>query len=147
MRTSQYMLNSHHQYHNDEQLLSYNWMNKIGMVADMGDGCCSWLPMGLRVIQKIKHMINEELHAKCLFPQECSFPVLYPHGLAQSLNSQTHAAPWLCQHPQNSDCHYSLSGDGIIMATDMVRRILRSPKQLPMLLFQMQNQYINHGKI
>ena len=62
MRFSEYPINTTKETPAEAELLSHQLMLRAGMIRRVAAGIYSWLPMGLRVLRKVEHIIREEMN-------------------------------------------------------------------------------------
>ena len=63
----------------DADIISHKLMLRTGMIRQLASGLYTWLPLGLRVLRKIEHIIREEMNRSGA--QEVSMPVVQPAEL------------------------------------------------------------------
>src|SRR4030081_1928638 len=60
MRLSEYFLPLLRENPSEAQIVSHRLMLRAGMIRQSSAGIYSWLPLGLRVLKKIQHIVREE---------------------------------------------------------------------------------------
>ena len=63
----------------DADVISHKLMLRAGMIRQLASGLYTWLPLGLRVLRRIEHIIREEMNRSGA--QEVSMPVVQPAEL------------------------------------------------------------------
>ena len=79
MRASKYTIATLKETPADADIISHQLMIRAGLIRKLASGIYSWLPMGFRVLQKIEHIIREEMNASGA--QEVMLPVVQPAEL------------------------------------------------------------------
>src|SRR5207244_10727582 len=81
MRLSQYPINTMKETPAEAEVLSHQLMLRAGLIRRVAAGLYSWLPLGLRVLQKVERIIREEMNRAGAL--ELVMPVLQPAELWQ----------------------------------------------------------------
>src|SRR5690606_21236663 len=81
MRTSQYLLATTREMPADAVVISHQLMIKAGLIRKLASGLYTWLPLGLRVLQKVTNIVREEMNASGAL--EVLMPVVQPAELWQ----------------------------------------------------------------
>ena len=81
MRASKYTIATLKETPADAEVISHQLMIRAGLIRKLASGIYSWMPMGLRVLQKIERIIREEMNAKGA--QEVLLPAVQPAELWQ----------------------------------------------------------------
>ena len=63
MRMSQYFLPTLREDPSEAQIVSHRLMMRAGMIRQSSAGIYSWLPLGLKVLRKVEHIVREEQDA------------------------------------------------------------------------------------
>src|SRR5210317_1944151 len=79
MRASQFLLATVKETPADAEVISHQLMLRAGMIRKLASGLYSWLPMGLRVLQKVENIVREEMNKSGA--QEVLMPVVQPADL------------------------------------------------------------------
>src|SRR5438067_4250387 len=79
MRLSQYPHNTLKETPAEAEVVSHQLMLRAGLIRRLAAGLYSWLPMGLKVLQKVECIIREEMNRAVAF--ELVMPVIQPAGL------------------------------------------------------------------
>jgi len=61
MRASQFHISTTKETPNDAEIVSHQLMLRAGLIRRLGSGLYSWMPLGLRVLRKVEHIIREEM--------------------------------------------------------------------------------------
>lgn len=120
----------------DAQVVSHQYMLKAGMIRKTGNGLYSFLPLGRRVILKIENIVREEMNATGA--QEIMMPIMQPASIWHESGRWTAYGPEMFKLSDRHGNEYCLGPTHEELITTLVRNELRSYKQLPVNLWQMQ---------
>jgi len=118
----------------EAELISHQLMLRAGMIRKTASGIYSYLPLGWRVIKKIERIVREEMDA--IGCQEVSLPVLQPAELWQESGRWPVYGPELMRLTDRHEREFCLGPTHEEIITALVRAELRSYKQLPVTLYQ-----------
>ena len=62
MRTSEFLLATQKETPSDAEVISHQLMLRAGMIRKLAAGLYTWLPMGLRVLRKVEHIVRDEMN-------------------------------------------------------------------------------------
>lgn len=139
MRTSNYLLSTLKETPNDAEIVSIQLMLRAGMVRKLAAGLYTWLPTGLRVLQKAERIVREEMNKSGAI--EVSMPVVQPADLWQESGRWEQYGPELLRIKDRGDRDFVLGPTHEEVITDLARRELTSYKQLPINLYQIQTKF------
>jgi prolyl-tRNA synthetase len=139
MRTKKLLLATLKETPSDAELISHQLMLRAGLIRKLGSGLYTWLPMGLRVLQKVEKIVREEMNN--IDAQELLMPSIQPAELWQETGRWSQFGPQLlCMRDRhNREFCYGPTHEEVI--TDLVRGELRSYKQLPTTFYQIQTKF------
>ncbi|MBQ1511277.1 MAG: proline--tRNA ligase [Selenomonadaceae bacterium] len=123
----------------DAEIVSHQLMLRAGMMRKSANGMYNFLPLGWRTIRKIEQIIREEMDAAG--GQEMCMPILQP---AEYWQESGRWAAYGAEMMRMQDRHghdYCLGPTHEEMITALVRDEVRSYKQLPLLLYQIQDKF------
>ena len=139
MQTSQLLLSTQRQAPADAEIISHQLMLKAGMVRQIAAGIYTWLPLGLRVLRKIEHIVREEMDRAGA--QEILMPGVQPAQLWQESGRWDQYGPELLRLADRHKRDFCLGPTHEEIVTEMVRCELRSYKQLPANFYQIQTKF------
>jgi len=139
MKVSQYLLATLKETPADAEIISHQLMLRAGMIRRLGSGLYTWLPLGLRVLQKVTRIVREEMEKSGAL--EILMPSIHPAELWEETGRWEEYGPLLLKikDRQQRDFCYGPTHEEII--TDLMRRELQSYKQLPINFFQIQTKF------
>ena len=139
MKTSRFLLATTREVPADAQVISHQLMLRAGMIRRLASGLYTWLPLGLRVLRKVERIIREEMDASGA--QEVLMPVVQPAELWQESGRWDHYGPELLRFKDRHQRDFVLGPTHEEVITDLVRREIRSYKQLPANFYQIQTKF------
>jgi prolyl-tRNA synthetase len=139
MRLSQYPINTLKETPAEAEVLSHQLMLRAGLIRRLAAGLYSWLPLGLRVLQKVERIIREEMNRAGAF--ELVMPVVQPAELWQESGRWTEYGPELLRIKDRHQRDFVAGPTHEEVITDIVRRELKSYRQLPVNFYQIQTKF------
>ncbi|WP_448253771.1 proline--tRNA ligase [Ottowia oryzae] len=139
MKASQFYINTLKEAPADAEVVSHQLMTRAGMIKKLGAGVYTYMPMGLRVIRKVEAIVREEMNRAGAV--ECVMPVVQPGELwSESGRFQT-MGPELLRVKDRHERDFVIQPTSEEAVTDIARQDLRSYKQLPKNLYQIQTKF------
>ena len=123
----------------EAEIPSHKLMLRSGLMRKVASGFYEYLPLGQRVILKVNQIIREEMERAGA--QEVLMPIMTPAELWQETGRWQKYGKELMRVKDRHDRDYALGPTHEEVITDMVRRELKSYKQLPMNLFQIATKF------
>lgn len=123
----------------EAEVISHVLMLRAGMIRKAASGVYTYLPLGYRVIKKIIQIVREEMDVKG--GQELMLPVIQPAELWIESGRWDVYGDELFRLKDRHGREFALGPTHEEIITDLVRGEVRSYKQLPLLLYQIQNKY------
>jgi prolyl-tRNA synthetase len=139
MRLSQYPISTLKEVPADAELLSHQLMLRSGMIRRLAAGLYTWLPMGLRTLQKVERIVREEMNRAGAL--ELLMPTVQPAELWQESGRWSKYGPELLRFKDRHDREFAYGPTHEEVITDIARRELRSYKQLPVNFYQIQLKF------
>ena len=139
MKVSQFFLATIKETPADAELVSHRLMIRAGMLRKLASGLYTWLPLGLRVLQKVTSIVREEMNRAGAL--ELLMPIVQPVNLwKESDRWEAYGAELLriIDRNENTFC-FGPTHEEVI--TDIARQELKSYKQLPMNFYQIQTKF------
>jgi len=124
---------------NDAEIMSHKLMIRAGLIRKLGSGLYTWLPMGLRVLRKVETIVREEMQA--VGAQEILMPVVQPAELWKETERWDAYGPLLLKMQDRQKRSFCVGPTHEEVITDLMRRELKSYKQLPAILYQIQIKF------
>lgn len=123
----------------EADVASHKYMLKAGMLRKNAAGLYSFLPLGRRVVLKIENIVREEMDAAGA--QEIMMPIVQPAEIWKESGRWDVYGQEMFKLKDRHDNDYCLGPTHEELITTLVRNELRSYKQLPVNMYQMQNKY------
>ncbi len=139
MRWSQALINTYMEVPADAQIASHRLMLRAGLMKKLGAGIYTLLPLGTRVVNKVIAIVREEMNRAGA--QEILMPVLCPAELWQETGRWHTMGPELMRIEDRHGAAYVLGPTHEEVITDIARRDLKSYRQLPVNLYQIQVKF------
>ena len=139
MRTSKLLLATTRETPSDAVVTSHQLMLRAGLIRPLAGGLYNWLPMGVRVLRKVESIIREEMNNSGA--QEVLMPVVQPMELWDESGRAEDYGPELLRIKDRHQREFALGPTHEEIITDLVRREIRSYKQLPANFFQIQTKF------
>ena len=128
----------------DAEVSSHRWLVRAGYVRRVAPGIYSWLPLGLKVLQKVEAIVHEEMEA--MGAQEVRFPALLPREPYETTGRWTEYGENLFRLRDRRDADMLLGPTHEEMFTLMVGDLYSSYKDLPLSLYQIQTKYRDEAR-
>lgn len=139
MRLSVFLLATLKDVPQDAELISHQLMYRAGMIRKLGSGLYTWLPMGLRVLRKVEKVVREEMNK--IGAMELLMPAVQPAELWEETGRWEKFGAQLLKIKDRSQREYCFGPTHEEVITDLMRRELKSYKQLPTALYQIQTKF------
>lgn len=139
MRTSRLLLCTLKETPTDAEVVSHQLLLRAGMVRKLASGLYTWLPLGLRVLRKVEHIVREEMNRAGA--QEVLMPVVQPAELWQESGRWAQYGPELLRLEDRHQRNFCLGPTHEEVITDLVRSEVNSYRQLPASFYQVQTKF------
>ena len=139
MKASQFFVSTLKEAPADAEVVSHQLMTRAGMIKKLGAGIYNYMPMGLRVIQKVEAIVREEMNRAGAV--ELTMPVVQPAELWQETGRFDKMGPELLRIQDRHGRDYVIQPTSEEVVTDIARQELRSYKQLPKNFYQIQTKF------
>jgi prolyl-tRNA synthetase len=139
MRYSRLLLPTLKEAPAEAQVISHVLLVRAGFIRKLAAGVYTLLPLGLRVVSKIQRIIREELNRAGA--QEILPPFVHPGELWQESGRWAKYGPELLRFKDRKQADFVLAPTAEEVFCDVVRRDVRSYRQLPINLYQIQDKF------
>ncbi|WP_313295412.1 proline--tRNA ligase [Diaphorobacter sp.] len=139
MKASQFFISTLKEAPADAEVVSHKLMTRAGLIKKLGAGIYNYMPMGLRVIRKVEAIVREEMNRAGAV--ECTMPVVQPAELWQETGRFEKMGPELLRIKDRHDRDFVIQPTSEEVVTDIARQEMRSYKQLPKNLYQIQTKF------
>jgi prolyl-tRNA synthetase len=139
MKASQFFISTLKEAPADAEVVSHKLMTRAGMIKKLGAGIYTYMPMGLRVIQKVEAIVREEMNRAGAV--EMTMPVVQPAEYWQETGRFDKMGPELLRIQDRHGRDFIVQPTSEEVVTDIARQELRSHKQLPKNFYQIQTKF------
>jgi len=139
MKASQFLISTLKEAPTDAEVVSHKLMMRAGMIKKLGAGIYNYMPMGLRVIRKVEAIVREEMNRAGAV--ELTMPVIQPAELWQETGRFDKMGPELLRIKDRHERDYVVQPTSEEVVTDIARQEIKSYKQLPKNLYQIQTKF------
>ena len=139
MKASQFFISTLKEAPADAEIVSHQLMMRAGLIKKLGAGIYNYMPMGLRVIRKVEAIVREEMNRAGAI--EMSMPVVQPGELWQETGRFDSMGPELLRIKDRHGRDFVVQPTSEEVVTDVMRQDIRSYKQLPKNLYQIQTKF------
>jgi len=139
MRTSQYLIPTIKETPSDAVVISHQLMLRAGMIRKIAAGLYTWLPLGLKTLQKVENIVRQEMNKAGAL--EVLMPAAQPAELWQESGRWEQYGPELLRFKDRHQRDFCVGPTHEEVITDLARNELSSYKQLPMNLYQIQTKF------
>lgn len=139
MRTTQFFLSTLKEAPSDAEVVSHKLMLRAGLIKRLAGGIYTWMPLGLRVLRKVENIVREEMnHAGAM---EMLMPAVIPAELWQETGRWEKYGPELLRFKDRHQRDFVVGPTHEEVITDVVRRDIKSYRQLPIHMYQIQTKF------
>jgi prolyl-tRNA synthetase len=123
----------------DAEIISHQLMLRSGMIRKVAAGIYTYMPLGLRSVRKVEQIVREEMdRAGCL---ELLMPMVIPAELWEESGRWEQYGRELLRLKDRKDAQFCLGPTHEEVITDVVRNTVKSYRQLPLNLYQIQGKF------
>ena len=123
----------------EAEVISHKLMLRAGMIRKVASGIYTWLPLGFKVLKKIENIVREEMDASGA--QEVFMPMVQPKELWNETKRWEKMGPELLRIKDRHDRDFCLGPTHEEVITDIVRDNVKSYKELPLNIYQIQTKF------
>jgi prolyl-tRNA synthetase len=123
----------------DAEVISHQLMLRAGMIRKLAAGIYNYLPLGLRSIRKFEGIVREEMDRAGAL--ELLMPSVQPAELWQESTRWTFYGKELLRFKDRKEAEFCMGPTHEEVITDLVRREIKSYRQMPVNLYQIQTKF------
>ena len=123
----------------DSQVISNSLMLKSGMIRKTASGIYTWLPLGLRVLNKVENIVREEMNNAGA--HEVLMPMVQPKDLWDESERWNKFGPELLRFKDRHDRDFCLGPTHEEVITDLIKNNVKSYRELPLNIYQIQTKF------
>jgi prolyl-tRNA synthetase len=139
MRVSQFLLSTLKETPAEAEVVSHRLMLRAGLIRQLARGIYTWMPLGLRVVRKVEAIVREEMDAAGAI--ELLMPAAQPAELWQESGRWEQYGPELLRFKDRHQRDFCLGPTHEEVVSDIVRQEVKSYRQLPLNLYQIQTKF------
>jgi prolyl-tRNA synthetase len=139
MRATQFFLNTLKEAPADAEVVSHQLMMRAGMIKRLAGGIYTYMPIGLRSIRKVENIVREEMNRAGAI--ELLMPAVQPAELWQESGRWEKYGPELLRLKDRHQREFVIGPTHEEVITDVVRKEVKSYRQLPLNLYQIQSKF------
>ncbi|WP_415898403.1 proline--tRNA ligase [Neptuniibacter sp. QD48_11] len=139
MRTSQYLISTVKETPSDAEVISHQLMLRAGLIRKVASGLYNWLPLGLRTLRKVERIVREEMDKSGAM--EVLMPAIQPAELWEESGRWELYGPELLRVNDRHNREFCVGPTHEEVITDLIRREIKSYKQLPANFYQIQTKF------
>jgi prolyl-tRNA synthetase len=123
----------------DAELASHKLMVRAGLISKLSSGIYTFLPLGLRVLRKVEAIVREEMNRAGA--EELLMPILSPAELWSQSGRWSEYGKELMRVEDRHGREFALGPTHEEIITDLVKKRVKSYRQLPICLYQIQTKF------
>jgi len=139
MKLSQYPFNTVRETPAEAEIVSHQLMLRAGLIRRLSSGLYSWLPLGLRTLRKVEAVVREEMNRAGAM--ELLMPAVQPAELWQESGRWEEFGPLMLRLKDRHQRDFLVGPTHEEVITDIARREIKSYRQLPVNLYQIQTKF------
>lgn len=139
MRASKFFISTLKETPGDTEIISHQLMIRAGMIRKVSSGIYSYLPIGLRVLRKIEHIVRDEMNTAGAI--ELLMPMVQPAELWQETGRWDKMGPELLRIKDRHGRDFVIQPTSEEVITEIARGEIKSYKQLPINFYQIQTKF------
>lgn len=139
MRARSFFISTLKEAPSDADIVSQQLMIRAGMIKKLAAGVYTYMPMGLRSLRKIENIIREEMNRAGAI--ELLLPMVQPAELWQESGRWEKYGPELLRFKDRHQRDFVIQPTSEEVITDFARQEIRSWRQLPVNLYQIQTKF------
>ncbi|APV50133.1 proline--tRNA ligase [Betaproteobacteria bacterium GR16-43] len=139
MRASRFYLSTLKEAPQEAELPSHKLMMRAGLIRKLGSGLYTWMPLGMRVLAKVEKVVREEMANGGAL--EILAPPIQPADLWQESGRWDLYGPMMLRIKDRAEREFCYAPTAEEVLVDIARKEIRSYKQLPVNLYQIQTKF------
>src|SRR6476661_1809 len=139
MKTSKFFISTQKEVPAEAEIASHRFMLRAGLIRRLAAGIYTWLPLGLKVLQRVEAIIREEMNRAGAL--ELVMPVVQPAELWQESGRWQAYGPELLRFKDRHERDFVMQPTSEEVITDLARNELKSYRRLPVHFYQIQTKF------
>jgi prolyl-tRNA synthetase len=139
MRASRFFISTLKEAPAEAEVVSHKLMLRAGLIKRLTSGIYTWMPLGLRVLRKVERIVRDEMDRTGAI--ELSMPCMQPAELWRESGRWDQYGPELLRFKDRHERDYCFGPTHEEVVSDVVRREVKSYRQLPLNFYQIQTKF------
>src|SRR5215210_1487823 len=139
MRVSQFFISTLKEAPAEAEVVSHKLMLRAGLIRRLTSGIYTWMPLGLRVLRKVETIVRQEMNRSGAI--ELLMPAIQPAELWRESRRWDQYGPELLRLKDRHQRDYCFGPTHEEVISDVVRREVKSYRQLPLNFYQIQIKF------
>jgi prolyl-tRNA synthetase len=139
MRASIFFISTLKEAPAEAELVSHKLMLRAGFIKRLGSGLYTWMPLGLKVLRKVENVVRQEMEKSGAI--ELLMPAVQPAELWQETGRWDVFGPQMLKIKDRHQRDFCFGPTHEEVITDIVRREIKSYRQLPFIFYQIQTKF------
>ncbi len=139
MRVSRFFVSTLKEAPSEAEVVSHQLMLRAGLIKRLTSGVYTWMPLGLKVLRRVEHIIREEMNRSGAI--ELSMPAVQPAELWIESGRWEQYGPELLRIKDRHQRDFCFGPTHEEVISDVVRREVKSYRQLPLNFYQIQTKF------
>ena len=139
MRSSSFFIATQKEVPAEAEIVSHRLMLRAGLIRRLSAGIYTWLPLGLRVLQKVERIVREEMNRAGAL--EMLMPVVQPGELWQQSHRWDEYGPELLRFRDRHERDFVIQPTSEEVITELARGELKSYRRLPIHFYHVQTKF------
>jgi prolyl-tRNA synthetase len=139
MKTSKFFISTQKESPAEAEVVSHRLMLRASIIRRLSAGIYTWLPLGVRVLQKVEAIVREEMNRAGAV--ELSMPVVQPGELWQESGRWQEYGPELLRFRDRHERDFVIQPTSEEAVTELARAELKSYRRLPVHFYQIQTKF------
>ncbi len=139
MRASSFFISTLKEAPAEAELVSHKLMLRAGFIKRLGSGLYTWMPLGLKVLRKVENVVRQEMEKSGAI--ELLMPAVQPAELWQETGRWDVFGPQMLKIKDRHQRDFCFGPTHEEVITDIVRREIKSYRQLPFIFYQIQTKF------
>ncbi|MBS3916098.1 MAG: proline--tRNA ligase [Sulfuritalea sp.] len=139
MRAKKFFISTLKEAPSDAEIVSHKLMLRAGLIKRLAGGIYTWMPLGLRILRKVEAIVREEMDRAGAI--ELLMPAVVPAELWQETGRWDMYGPELQRLKDRHQRDFVIGPTHEEVVTDVARREIKSYRQLPLHLYQIQSKF------
>src|SRR6195256_6578635 len=139
MKTSKFFITTLKEVPAEAEIISHRLMLRAGLIRRLAAGIYTWMPLGLKVLKKVEAIVREEMNRAGAL--EMLAPPIQPAELWQETGRWDLYGPLMLRIKDRAEREFCYAPTAEEVLCDIVRKEIKSYRQLPVNFYQIQTKF------